>query len=88
MISCYRTNAITPPAPCFRETRCSANRSAINERVARGNLSQFNSLDFLLPWFGTKGSKVQILSPRLPALIFAGFLIRPLATLILAGQLL
>jgi len=41
-----------------------ANRSAINERAAQGNLSQFNSLDLLLPWFGSRRLKVQILSPR------------------------
>ena len=44
-------------------SRCSANGSAVNERVAEGNSSQFNSLDFSL-WFGTRRSKVQILSPR------------------------
>jgi hypothetical protein len=43
---------------------CSANRSALSERVAQGNLSQFNGLDFLLPWFGTRRSVVQIHSPR------------------------
>jgi hypothetical protein len=43
-----------------QEDRRIANRSAINERAAQGNLSQFNSLDFLLPWFGTSRSVVQI----------------------------
>ena len=33
----------------------SANRSALSERAAQGNPSQFNSLDFVLPWFGTGG---------------------------------
>ena len=42
----------------------SANRSALSERAAQGSSSQFNSLDFVLPWFGTRRSKVQILSPR------------------------
>jgi len=32
-------------------TFCIANRSALSERVAQGNLSQFNSLDLALPWF-------------------------------------
>ena len=32
-----------------------ANRSALSERAAQGILSQFNNLDFLLPWFGTGG---------------------------------
>jgi hypothetical protein len=41
-----------------------ANRSALNERAAQGNLSQFNSLDFSLPWFGTRRPVVQIHSPR------------------------
>jgi hypothetical protein len=35
---------------------CIANRSAISERAAQGNLSQFNSLDLELPWFGTRRS--------------------------------
>lgn len=42
-----------------------ANRSAFSERDAQGNLSQFNSLDFLLPWFGTRRPVVKIHSPRL-----------------------
>jgi hypothetical protein len=37
----------------FRQTICSANRSALSEKAAQGNLSQFNGLEFLLPWFGT-----------------------------------
>jgi hypothetical protein len=47
-----------------REDDRIANRSALNEKAAQGNLSQFNSLDLALPWFGTRRSKVQILSPR------------------------
>src|SRR5690348_14862846 len=42
----------------------SANRSAITETAAQGNSSQFNGLDFVLPWFGTRRSVVQIHSPR------------------------
>ena len=34
----------------------SANRSALSKRAAQGNLSQFNSLDFLLPWFEARCS--------------------------------
>jgi hypothetical protein len=41
--------------PDWKNNR-SANRSAVNERAAQGNLSQFNGLDFLLPWFGTRKS--------------------------------
>ena len=47
-----------------REDRRIANRSAISERAAQGNLSQFNSLDLVVPWFGTRRSVVQIHSPR------------------------
>ena len=32
-------------------TFCIANRSVLSERVAQGNLSQFNGLDLALPWF-------------------------------------
>jgi hypothetical protein len=46
-----------------REDRRIANRSAISERAAQGNLSQFNSLDLVVPWFGTRRSMVQIHSP-------------------------
>jgi hypothetical protein len=46
------------------EDRRIANRSAISERAAQGNLSQFNSLDLVVPWFGTRRSAVQIHSPR------------------------
>ena len=35
-----------------------ANRSALSERAAQGNFSQFNSLDLLLPWFGTRRTVV------------------------------
>jgi len=35
---------------------CIANRSALSERVAQGNLSQFNSLDLALPWFVARRS--------------------------------
>jgi hypothetical protein len=34
-----------------RENNRIANRSAISERAAQGNLSQFSSLDLALPWF-------------------------------------
>jgi hypothetical protein len=37
-------------------TFCSATRSAPSERVAQGNLSQFNSLDLALPWFVARRS--------------------------------
>ena len=37
-------------------TFCIANRSALSERVAQGNLSQFNSLDLALPWFVARRS--------------------------------
>jgi hypothetical protein len=37
-------------------TFCIANRSALSERVAQVNLSQFNSLDLALPWFVAKRS--------------------------------
>jgi hypothetical protein len=33
--------------------RRSANRSAVSERPAQENLSQFNNLDLVLPWFET-----------------------------------
>jgi hypothetical protein len=34
---------------CYREYNRSANRSALSERAAQGNLSQFNGLDFYCP---------------------------------------
>src|SRR6267378_2100863 len=37
-------------------TFCIANRSALSERVAQENLSQFNSLDLALPWFVARRS--------------------------------
>ena len=37
-------------------TFCIANGSALSERVAQGNLSQFNSLDLALPWFVARRS--------------------------------
>ena len=37
-------------------TFCIATRSAISERAAQGNLSQFNSLDLALPWFVARRS--------------------------------
>jgi hypothetical protein len=47
-----------------RQARRSADRSAISERVAQGKSNQFNGLDFLLPWFGTRRSVVQIHRPE------------------------
>ena len=41
-----------------------ANRSALSERAAQGNFSQFNSLDLLLPWFGTRRTVVQMIDPE------------------------
>jgi hypothetical protein len=49
-----------PTSTQAQQFRRIANRGAINERAAQGNLGQFNSLDLLLPWFGTRRSVVQI----------------------------
>src|SRR5467141_4311636 len=45
-----------------RGTFCIANRSALSERVAQGNLSQFNSLDLALPWFVASLGRLRAIS--------------------------
>jgi hypothetical protein len=47
-----------------KEDRCIANRSALNERDAQGNFSQFNGLDFDFHGSGPGGPVVQFHSPR------------------------
>jgi hypothetical protein len=48
--------SMSSPLMPIQGTFCIANRGALSERVAQGNLSQFNSLDLALPWFVARRS--------------------------------
>jgi hypothetical protein len=63
-ISNFRSTHCNLKVLRFRPPR-SANRSAFSERTAQGNPSQFNSLDFLLLWFGTGKPLIQAHSPTI-----------------------
>jgi hypothetical protein len=48
---------------CHREYNRSANRSALSERVAQGDLSQFNGLDFYCRGSGPGGRRFKSFRP-------------------------